>query len=99
MREFSDLKPFFDIPDSFCFVVDSLKTLTASGGGPLPSETPHDLLLKSVGGPNTVIQKSKQGNKRFYCIVTGRVTLFVSPFAFCAVTVILFSPVGSGLVK
>src|SRR4051794_39705306 len=102
MREFSDLKPFFDIPgiprfflllDNFGHDRKSFRRRT----NPVP--TSSAFVHKLFWGPLTVIQKSKLGNKRFYCIVIGLVTVFTPPLASCAVIVITFSPVGRGLVK
>src|SRR5215471_17648648 len=96
MREFSDLKPFFDIPDSFCVNNNSVKT---GAGLTAPSLTAHAFFAQAVWELTSLRQKQKRGNKQFYCIVTGFDTVFTPPFAFWAVTVITFSPVGNGLVK
>jgi hypothetical protein len=52
-----------------------------------------------VWEPYTLKQKSNRNNKGFYWIVTGCCLVFTPPFAFCAVTVIMLSPVGRALVK
>lgn len=52
-----------------------------------------------TGFTDTLEQKTAVSNKRFYWINTFCVLVLTPPFAFCAVTVITFSPEGSGEVK
>jgi hypothetical protein len=60
---------------------------------------PQYELTLPVGEPSTLKQKPNPDNKGFYWITTDCCLVLTPPFAFCAVTVIMFSPVGSAPVK
>ena len=65
-----------------------------------PRNSRNITLLPNVWETSTLKQKRRQNNRGFYWVmVTARGMVFEPPFEFCAVIVIMFSPVGKGSVK
>src|SRR5215472_4658889 len=96
MREFSDLRPFDDIPVSF-FSNFLVRHNQAAGRRRFhPSKLPPHEPAQPVWETSTLKQKSRPNNRGFYWIVTDCCLVFTPPFAFCAVTVIMLSPLGTG---
>jgi len=61
MREFSDLKPFFDIPDSFFYLLTSLGRTTGPPSGRLLHSVRISLLAQPVPGTYYCDTKTKMG--------------------------------------
>jgi hypothetical protein len=61
MREFSDLKPFFDIPDSFFYLVTSVRTRTSFRRRTNPCPKRPGLLAQSALGNSYCATKTKMG--------------------------------------